>query len=359
MNSKETSLKHSYSDDMSNKKIALLGPMPPPLGGVAVHIRRVMHKLENQNNAVQHFDTVAQRTRFMIMYLAKLKWFLLKFRPQVVFYHTPYTYYSLADFFVIVFFKLFFRYQVITVEHNCRHLYRKSVLWKKCFSFLMRFVHKQIFMGSSTITSYHKNNIFIAKNYSIEASFLPPSRNDEAAICAAYPELLHDFTQNHKPLIISNAWQLCLLDGKDLYGFDLCIDLVHDLKKDFPTIGMVFVLGQIGNDKHYKTLLYKIKKLGLQEYIFFLHDQKELWPLLKKADLFVRPTLSDGASLSIAEALYFNTPTVASDVCKRPQEVILFKTGDRGDFTLKVRSVLEGKSSFRQSLSSFSLRKFS
>ena len=41
-------------------------------------------------------------------------------------------------------------------------------------------------------------------------------------------------------------------------------------------------------------------------------------------DLFVRPTLSDGASVSIEEALWANIPVVASNVCQRPAQVMLY-----------------------------------
>ena len=74
-----------------------------------------------------------------------------------------------------------------------------------------------------------------------------------------------------------------------------------------------------------------IKQYGLQEHIFILTGQRELWPLMKHVDLFLRPTLSDGASVSVEEALWCGTPVVASDVCMRPQHVILFKTGDEDD----------------------------
>jgi glycosyltransferase involved in cell wall biosynthesis len=39
------------------------------------------------------------------------------------------------------------------------------------------------------------------------------------------------------------------------------------------------------------------------------------WPILKKIDLFVRPTLSDNFGISIAEALHFGKKAIASDVC--------------------------------------------
>ena len=63
-------LKHIYSDAVYNKKVAILGPLPPPLGGVAVHIQRVGAKLRRQKNQVHHFNTTAEyRYRFLFVYL--------------------------------------------------------------------------------------------------------------------------------------------------------------------------------------------------------------------------------------------------------------------------------------------------
>lgn len=59
-----------------------------------------------------------------------------------------------------------------------------------------------------------------------------------------------------------------------------------------------------------------------------------------KSDLFVRPTNTDGYSVSIAEVIYFKVPAIASDVCARPQGTVLFKSRDIDDFYLKVKDVL-------------------
>ena len=79
---------------------------------------------------------------------------------------------------------------------------------------------------------------------------------------------------------------------------------------------------------------------ALHDAIFIMCGQKELWPLLKYATVFIRPTLSDSYGISIAEALYVGTPAVASDVCKRPVGTILYKAGDVVDLSEKVRRIL-------------------
>lgn len=69
-------MKHSYTDNLHNKRIAILGPLPPPLGGVSVHVQRVIVKLTHQHNHVIHFDTcVEYRYRLFVLYLVRLLFF--------------------------------------------------------------------------------------------------------------------------------------------------------------------------------------------------------------------------------------------------------------------------------------------
>jgi glycosyltransferase involved in cell wall biosynthesis len=63
-------------------------------------------------------------------------------------------------------------------------------------------------------------------------------------------------------------------------------------------------------------------------------------PVLAEADVFVRPTNTDGDANSVREALYLGVPAVASDVVERPAGTILFRTRDLDDLEAKVRSVL-------------------
>jgi glycosyltransferase involved in cell wall biosynthesis len=128
--------------------------------------------------------------------------------------------------------------------------------------------------------------------------------------------------------------------GVDLYGLDLCVDLVSELKKIYPQIGLLFALAEIGETTYFEETIHRIRKKTIADNFFFMTGQKELWPLFKKCDLMVRPTYSDGYGISIAEALYFHCPAVASDVGGRPEGTILFRNRDFDDFLCKVKNIL-------------------
>jgi len=333
------SLKHTYSDTITHKRVAVLGNYPPPLGGVSVHIARAMHKFVQQHNTVFHFDTSKRNSK--LWYVCKLLIFLFTKRCDIVYYHTVDLNRRLFELSLLLHMKKRMGYQLVLVEHNCRYLYAKSMAYKKAFNKCLQSIDALVLIGYSTWYSYLENNIIVPRCTTVESAFLPPDMATESAIIATYPATLAHFMAKHKLLVIVNAFQLSIIDGRDLYGIDLCVKALATLVHQYPTIGLLCVLAQQGDQKHFKQLQQEVKVHGLEQHVYFLIGQKELWPLLKRADLFVRPTLSDGESVSVQEALYFNIPVVASDASPRPAEVITFRSRDVMDFCCKISAVLQ------------------
>ena len=332
INAMSQPLKHEYSDGIAHKAIAILGNYPPPLGGVSVHIKRVMHKFKQQHNQVHHFDTLHRAT--MAGYVMRLVWFLLRVKPDIVYYHTIDLNSRLVEFHLLTMLKKIIGFQLVVVEHNCRHLYNRSAQYKTTFSMLMRAVDHLVLIGNATEKSYKANHIVMPRVTTIEAAFLPPDQQEEKAIINTYPQELRAFIESHTFIITVNAFQLTLLEGKDLYGIDQCIELLRTLGDK--GAGLIIVLGHIGNTPHYRLLKERIALYALEDQCLWIVGQKELWPILKCSQVFLRPTLSDAESVSVQEALYFKVPVVASDVCIRPANVLTFKTGNVEDFYAKI-----------------------
>ena len=61
---------------------------------------------------------------------------------------------------------------------------------------------------------------------------------------------------------------------------------------------------------------------------------------MKQLTVFVRPTYTDGDSISVREALALRVPVVASDAAYRPQGVLRFTAGNADDFVKKLLRVL-------------------
>jgi len=323
-------MRHSYSDEISNSTVYIFGRKPPPLGGVSVHIERVAAKLERQGNHVIYFNTLTEwRYRVFFLYLAYLFFYLLFFskKNSTWIYHTSYLKNAFLEMKVLVFLKKIKKIKLIVVEHNCRYILSLQENQVAAYQEILKCVDRQIFIGTQT-----KNNFVArgacAEKTSLEGAFLPPKPEGSRSCMSNYPKELALFMHNHYPIVLANASQMAYFKGADLYGFDQLILAFVQYQKKFCNAGLILMFSRKGDAELYNSLLILIEKYGLQKNVFILVGGYLLWPLLKYIDLFVRPAMSDGASVSVEEALYFNVPVVASDIGSRPKKCILYPVGN-------------------------------
>ncbi len=322
-------LSHSYSKKIYNKKIAIFGPTAPPFGGISVHIKRITKVYTDQNNNVEIFNVFKdKKNKSLFSYAVFVLKKIYKFRPNIIDYHTSDIPWAISEISLLIFLKFFLKFKIRLIDHNPRYLYKKSRLFCKIFNILNRFIDKQVLIGDSTYQEYIDNKIYI-KNISIESPFLPPDLAQEREIILRYPKNIINFLDIKKPIILFNAFQFSLIDDKDLYGFDQSINLILNLKREFSDIGLLMLCAQVGNQHYYEKTLQTIEHNNLQNNILIYFSSLELWPILKKVDLFIRPTLSDSFGISVQEAIYFNIPAVASNVCSRPKRTILYQNFDQ------------------------------
>ena len=218
-------LKHKYSDTIRNKIILIIGPYPPPNGGVEIHIKRVKQKLESQKNIVTVFDTALDKNNKPKSIFSLIRLFFKK-KPGIIYLHEPTI--SRLRLWMTTLIKLLFEVSVVTIDHNCRILYTYSKLNKTIFRFCMKQADETIVIGDTTDKCY-KDNQVASNNYSIESPYLPPNTDEEEAIFKRYTPEIHNFINTHSPIITANAFTLSFYKGKDLYGLDMCIELIKDL----------------------------------------------------------------------------------------------------------------------------------
>ena len=86
------------------------------------------------------------------------------------------------------------------------------------------------------------------------------------------------------------------------------------------------------------------QNLGIDEDIYWqvgpIRNMGALW---ERADIYIRPTRTDGDSVAVREALDAGVKVVASDVCKRPEGCLTYTFGDARDLLEKSLSVLAAK----------------
>jgi glycosyltransferase involved in cell wall biosynthesis len=143
------------------------------------------------------------------------------------------------------------------------------------------------------------------------------------------------------PVLVFNAYKLSYLnDGSDVYGLDILMGAY--LKLTIP-LALVILIPQLSDNENQRIRDMVASAQGCinQDRVHIVSKVDiEGWKVIAKADLFVRPTITDGDALSVREGLYYGVPTIASNCTIRPDGVILFRTGDINDLADKIISAV-------------------
>lgn len=150
---------------------------------------------------------------------------------------------------------------------------------------------------------------------------------------------------------------LTIHTGVDIQRFNIKIDKIKK-KEEVGIGGKVIVIGTVGRldpIKSYDTLLYCAKevlnefpdlrflfvgngpmrrnleeltiKLGIREKVTFIGERLDIPELLNIMDIFVLPSLSEGLSNTILEAMASGLPIIATRVGGNPEMVVDGETG--------------------------------
>ncbi len=148
------------------------------------------------------------------------------------------------------------------------------------------------------------------------------------------PQMLKDFAEKHSPFLLA----VCLLE--DTYDLFMQIDAMEKVLEKLPGAGLMIVgSGSLEND-----LKQAIAGKKYSERIFLAGDveHKITLHLIKKADILLRTTKFDGDAIAVREALFLDTPVIATDNGMRPEGVNLIPIEDAESLINKIKE-LSGK----------------
>jgi glycosyltransferase involved in cell wall biosynthesis len=332
-------------------RIILVGTYPPPLGGRSIHVQRLKYRVEKQGMKVTVCNVGGRKNPLdkNIVSTDTRNWvlrYLILGKQDIIHYHGS----NWQLRVMIGLMSLLGKKTVVSLHSNValrdamihgswarRRLIRFSL---RCTSFII--------VLNSMLRDLVLSLGVKSKNVEIIPSFLPPIvRREEID---QIPQNVWDFIAVHRPIISANAYRISFYDEEDVYGLDLCIDLCTELKSNYPEIGFVFCIPDIGDHNYFQSMKQRIRRRGIEHNFLFMTQPCQFYPILMKSDLFVRPTSIDGYGVSIAEAIHFKVPAVASDVCPRPEGTVLFKSRNIGDFVSKVNVVLSNYDWYKKEL---------
>ena len=295
-----------------NDGIGIIGPLPPPIGGVSTHLKRFTDLHPNS----KVFNT-SKLIKSKIIFLIKI-WFFFKKNKTIIIHDISNRVIS-----AVIIVSLFKSCKLIPYIHNSRFHENNSKLRNLLLKLLFRkssFILTVRQMEKSTIISYKIKNI-VTRN-----AYLPP-KGDEYEI-----------------LISTCAFQLAEYNGKDLYGIDICIEGVNILIKEGLSVKLLIAIANTKYRSDYLSLLKrKVYDYQLTNHVFFLEGQVPFWPIIKESSIFIRATNTDGDSISIREAINFKTTVLASDASPRPTECKLFKNRNVFSMVKQLREILSNE----------------
>lgn len=309
----------------------LIGPTPPPLGGVSVFISRHGSLLQRKGKKVKYIDRGKMN---LASYAWRLLWIALYPGVLSIHIHWPHAGPMLAALL------RFFPGELVFVDHASRLIESFSGARAILFRLFLRRVDKVVLVNKHLRGTYLSGG-FSLPDTTVEApAFIPPLVDEEPEILGSYPHEVRRFVDTHAPLLTANAFSIVVHEGVDLYGIDLCIELVRGLVGDFQNIGLLIAVAANGDADYVEDLERRIVSYGLGDRIMFMKGNRQLWPLFRKSQLMIRPTFRDGDAVSVREALSLGCPVVASDVVPRPEGVAVFHNRDLQDFQEKVTHVI-------------------
>ena len=81
-----------------------------------------------------------------------------------------------------------------------------------------------------------------------------------------------------------------------------------------------------------------------------LEDRNDILDILVRHDVFVRPSYLDSYGLCVAESLLVGTPAIATDVCRRCDNALLYRRGDAEALHAHLLTIYERKGEGRHRL---------
>jgi len=323
------------------KKVAFVGPMPPPLGGVAI-MNRAFQELVNDTYDIFCFNTSRGNEREDLYNTNKIKNILpqiIKMKAFVAFAKNDS--YNIANLFVTTGF---------------------GFIREAFFIFVLKLFNKRIIVH---LHSKKHGEYFLSKSrIRILAYFL--NKTDKIIVLSDdHYKYFSQYFDKEKMTVIENFVDYekysCSMDDKykeflyvgrlsEKKGFFDLLDSIEILKNKGLML-KIHILGAPENDYVEQEIDRKISEKGITKYLEFhgLKYGKEKYELFKKCTYFVFPSHFENSPVVLKEAIASKMAIITSDldanqnVLKVLDDFCLFRTGDANDLAKTIMSIVNNE----------------
>lgn len=304
-------------------KIIIIGTMPPPIGGVTIHLDRFLNLFDEKEYEIGIFDIKKQalyrKNKSIKNIFSILKFF---FESKIVHIHISNNLKLLFTLSSKIFLK-----KVIYTHHN------SIVKNKFVFKCMNKLCDKVILVNDQEID----NSLMVENKKEVIPAFLPPYKFEDL------PKSLEVKINSYQSVISTNCYLYNLYKGKHVYGFDLIINAFYNISKSKKIENTLLVLvDPSGTTEVFVNRLLEGLSFGSNK-VLYIPKNIDFVSLVKKSSVTIRATRTDGDSISVRESLYFGVSVIASDVTDRPQGTITFKNDNVEDLSSVIVNTLSMK----------------
>ncbi len=317
--------------------IVLVGPYPPPFGGISINIKNLKKYLSEKSIHCEVYSLSKEGDKYHpdIKHFISNKTLavsLIRRKGGIIHLH-------LSGF------NTYRRALAVTLA--CALTRKRLILTLHSGSFAKEFNEKNVMLRKIAKSIFNQSKKIICVNQTIQEQLIrlgiPGSK---CSVIPAFsmnvdlkehnlPNDLNEFIGKHSPLISCMGYTY-----EPHYGFDLAIKATIELRNMFPNIGLIIVGPQekgkefqkLADDTDLQSLNF-IKLAGEVEYPSNLL-------IIRKSSLFLRPTYHDGDAVSIREAQALGVPVLASKTNYRPSDTYLFEIGDYNEMLDMLKQIL-------------------
>lgn len=307
----------------------LVGPVPPPTGGISVHLRRLSATLTR--NGIQH--NVLDESKPQTVGVSNVRRMM------------PWTYVG-----------TFRRHDLVHI-HSFNHFARlmHTIVARLCGLHVIHTVHAargsrwsllalraSSKLGHRTVCVSQAVAASVGGVTTVIPAFIAPTEHDESPLPADVVKWLDAQSASGRRIMAANASKVFFFEGADLYGIDMIVRAFDNAAVRSRYSAIICLSREGPAVDHLTSLRHDIEVSGLGDVIKFVVGEVSLPAVLQRCDVFARPTNTDGDAVSLREAQWYGKPCIASDAAARPEGTILFRSRDVDDFVSRLLALEDG-----------------
>lgn len=301
-------------------RILIVSPFPPSIGGVSVSSERLFNNLIEEGFDVEKYNIIKYGhhpfLKIIVFFLIPFYIFFRK-KYDIIHFHVPS---KLRKIYVALFSPLYKSAKLIfTLHGDVKGLINdKLTVWA---------LNKADGIICVQPGDSQKMPISLRKKSRDIPAFIMPQKITEHDIPK---DILTFVKKKDSPLLLFYGAIKLQQPFYDLYGIEDLLKLFDFLATENIEFKSLMLVTYKKDDTESLSFLQRVEEFVKQKNNIKLVKSPNfsMLPLFKYADIYVRPTKTDGDSLAVRESLQMNCAVVASNCSVRPTEVLTYTTID-------------------------------